>query len=50
MIIGIPREIEPDENRVAITPLLKGLNVWQGRLTCRAVAESLGMKYHEVIL
>jgi len=37
------------EAAIAGNPALrKGLNTWQGRLTCKAVAESFGMDFHDV--
>lgn len=37
------------ERAIAEDPALrKGLNTWDGRLTCKAVADSFGMDYHEV--
>ena len=54
MKMGVPKEIKPNEYRVAITPeaareylaaLQAGLNVCRGQITSSAVATSLDMPF-----
>lgn len=51
MIIWVPREIKNNENRVGLTPvgvaaLTAGVNVLDGKITYRAVADALDLQYY----
>lgn len=48
MVVGVPKEIKTDEARAQDPGLKKGLNVYDGRITYRAVAEAFGMDWTEV--
>jgi alanine dehydrogenase len=52
MLIGVPKEIKTDQYRVGLTPATaveltaRGrLNVPDGKITCRAVADALRLPY-----
>lgn len=51
MLIGVPKEVKPDEYRVAWVSdpaLALGVNIVDGHVTYRGVAEAFGLDHSEV--